>query len=530
MYKAHFKLNSIPFSATTTPENTYQSPELTEALSHFSFAIENRDSILLLTGEVGSGKTTAVQAGLRRFRQNMAVAVVSHATLTPRELLESVAAAYNLQTEKRETKPQLIRRLEAHFSRCRDSGRPALLIFDEAHLLKPAVVEEIRLLSNLNRQGENLVQIFLVGQPELEKRLQRRNRSLRQRISVRYRLKPLTREETSKYIAYRLRAAGCSKPFEVFSTEAVAAIHRLSGGLPREINVIAGYAMLTCFVADQHQVTMEHVRSVMTEYGFQSVTEPPEEEELVAEPPRTKVLESLDDAPLATEEKPISVQPGENGEEQSPWIFQAATSHALGSIRKLSSSETVVAVIGLVVAAVFIAWILLKPAPAGEKTRPSADSMAAAQSKEPSTEATPRDVGTDESVAEATSEEPTPPNEPAPQPEGEALPVIKLDTGLADYPNQPVTVQIASLIDPERAERSLALVSEQTDIPGAIQIVSGEETTWYLVLLGYFNNAEKAEAAIQPILPLLQDQEVAEVRIKRAPSWLQTRLSEPAGN
>ncbi len=275
MYTVHFELDALPFNAAATPESIYQSPELKEALAHFSYAIENHESFLLLTGEVGSGKTTAIQVALRKFNREVAVAVVSHATLTPRELLEAVAIGFNLPAIKRESKPHLIYRLEMKFARYRDEGWPALLIFDEAHLLKPAALEELRLLSNLTRDGENLVQIFLVGQPELEKRLQRRNRSLRQRISVHYRLNSLSSKETKQYVVHRLRAAGCSRPSEIFSEEAMAVVYRLSGGLPREINVIAGYAMLNCYLEDRNQVNCEHVDSVRVDYGFDVVTEPP---------------------------------------------------------------------------------------------------------------------------------------------------------------------------------------------------------------------------------------------------------------
>jgi hypothetical protein len=328
----------------------------------------------------------------------------------------------------------------------------------------------------------------------------------------------------------------------------VAVVHRLSGGLPREINVIASYSMLTCFVEDQHQVTTEHVRTVMTEYGFQGVTDLPEEEEPAVEPAKTKVQAALDDAPLATEEKPSPAKPEENKSEPSPPMYETTTTNAMDSIRKLSPSKTVVAALGLaVVAGVLIAWILLKSAPAVEEALPPTDSKAAAPSEEsstpdqapppdtgdqsaPSMEAKPEDVDTDESNVEAASVETTPPVEPAPPPERDILPIIKLDMDLADDLNQPVTVQIAALLDPEQAESSLARVSELADMPGAIQIVTGRVTTWYLVLLGHFNSAEEAEAAVQPILPILQEQAVTEVRIKRAPSWLQAHLSEQVRN
>lgn len=304
MYKAYFKLNSNPFSPTPPPDFIFQSKELKEALAHFSFALENREAFLLLTGEVGTGKTTAVQSVLRLLPQGTPVALVTHTTLEPRELLEEIALRFGLLQVEDKSKPVLLRQLEDHFEQQWAEGRQSLLILDEAHLLKPDVLEEVRLLSNLEREGGKLVQICLVGQPELIAHLQRPElRQLRQRISVRYALRPLSESETRDYVVHRLRAAGSPAPESVFTEASLQEIHRLTHGIPREINVIAGQSLLNAFLSESPQVRPEHVASVHQDYGFEGLRQvktpskpTPEAPPPVAPPPVTQ-LRPLSDPP-----------------------------------------------------------------------------------------------------------------------------------------------------------------------------------------------------------------------------------------
>jgi hypothetical protein len=291
----------------------------------------------------------------------------------------------------------------------------------------------------------------------------------------------------------------------------MAAVHRLSGGLPREINVFAGYAMLTCFLENRHQVSAKHVSSVVTDYAYKGVTEPP----------RAEITESVEEASPATEEKPIASQPEEGEAEQSSVMFEKVSATDFDSTHKQSSSKTVMVIIGLMAVLVtFSAWMrsmvylgTLMAALAQERYPPSIrDLLRQARSHRQRTR---------HSLLRLKSREPLRPTE------GDALPVIILDRKLADELDQPVTIQIASLRYSEQADRSLTRLSEQTDIPGAVEIVTSEETTWYLILLGYYHNVEEAKAALLPILPFLRSQSVTEVRIKPSPAWLRTRLSEP---
>ncbi len=273
MYEAHFGLSSNPFSSSPSPEFIYESREHREALAHFQFALSNREAFVLLTGEVGTGKTTAVQSLRRHLPAGAPVAVVTHTTLEPRELLEEIALRFGLEPVPGESKPALMRRMENYLEDHRRGGGQALLVLDEAHLMSPALLEEVRLLSNLESpEGGKLLQICLVGQPELESHLQQPQlRQLRQRISVRYALKPLGRDETRGYIHHRLAAAGCADPVAVFPPEACDAVHTLSQGIPREINVLASQALLNAFLDEKPAVVRNHVFSAKSDYGFQGI-------------------------------------------------------------------------------------------------------------------------------------------------------------------------------------------------------------------------------------------------------------------
>ena len=272
MYKAHFQLKANPFTASSESRFIYRSRELEEVLAHFHYALEMGEAFLLLTGEVGTGKTTAIQAITQNKSNDGEVAVVSHNTVTPRELLDEIVVRFGLRAKSREPKPRLIHRLEEFFVDVGRKERRAILFLDEAHLLTPRVLEEVRLLSNLQRGGRPLVLICLVGQPELATRLQRAGlRQLRQRIGVRYALKPLSRVETRDYLAHRLRAAGSKVAERLFRAEAADAIYEISGGFPREINIMAGQAMLNSYLDDADMVTLNHVVSARADYGFEGV-------------------------------------------------------------------------------------------------------------------------------------------------------------------------------------------------------------------------------------------------------------------
>ncbi|MGH9337025.1 MAG: ExeA family protein, partial [Vicinamibacteria bacterium] len=269
MYTDHFGLERNPFTPLSTVPPPFASKELQEALAHFLYAQKNREGFFLLVGEVGTGKSTAIRAILDALGPETPAAVLRHTSLDARELLEEVLRRFGLETRGPSSKPVFLERLEQFLAPLAE-GTPAVLIIDEAHLLSHAALEEVRLLSNLKHGDRPLLQICLVGQPELLNRLrQHRLRPLRQRIAVRYIVGSLSREETREYIAHRLKAAGSADPDGIFSAAAADTVHELTEGLPREINVVAGQAMLNAYLENAPVVHPQHVRSTKRDYGFE---------------------------------------------------------------------------------------------------------------------------------------------------------------------------------------------------------------------------------------------------------------------
>ncbi len=271
MYLDHFGLVQNPFTPLSTASGPFRSKELEEALAHFQYARMNRESFFLLVGEVGTGKSTAVRAIVDSLGPEFPVAVLRHTRLDARELLEEVLRQFGVPSRGPSSKSQLLGRLESLLSESALES-PAVLILDEAHLLSQAALEEVRLLSNFENRDRPLLQICLVGQPELLERLRQHElRPLRQRIGVRYVFSNLTRTETRDYIRYRLAAAGAADPAVIFSDDASDAVHVLAEGLPREINVVAGQAMVNAYLENAPVVKRRHVRTTKHDYGFEGV-------------------------------------------------------------------------------------------------------------------------------------------------------------------------------------------------------------------------------------------------------------------
>ena len=272
MYSKHFGLTADAFFPLSDPEDIFRSSQVRETVQHFFYARRNHHALFLLTGEVGTGKTTAMGAVARDLPEGTPVARVSPATSTPGELLDELCQGFGLPRRPRESKPQRLRRMEAAFAHLlAERGRPVLLL-DEAHLLPDAVLETVRLLTNLRHGRHPALQVVLVGQPELVERLRASHlRQLRQRITLRYTMLPLTVEETELYLIERLRGAGSRAPHRVFDAEAALAIHAATAGIPREINVVAEQAMMNAFVESSTVVRSSHVQAVETEFGFEGV-------------------------------------------------------------------------------------------------------------------------------------------------------------------------------------------------------------------------------------------------------------------
>ena len=265
MYTGFFGLNEKPFSITPDPRYLYMSERHAEALAHLIYGVKESGGFIQLTGEVGTGKTTLVRSLLQQLPDFADVAVVLNSQLSRVEFLTSICEELHVTLpEQRNSIKALTDVLNAYLLQNHSQGRRTILIVDEAQNLRVDVLEQVRLLTNLETAKQKLLQIILIGQPELRELLARNDmRQLAQRITGRYHLEPLTRDETSAYVDHRLKVAGAIGP--IFSVAAKRELFRLSGGVPRMINVIADRALLGAFTIEQQQVTPELVREAGAE-------------------------------------------------------------------------------------------------------------------------------------------------------------------------------------------------------------------------------------------------------------------------
>jgi putative secretion ATPase (PEP-CTERM system associated) len=286
MYERFYNLRERPFSLSPDPDYLYPSRVHTEALNYLRYGIEGHAGFVVVTGEIGSGKTTLLQTVLRRIDRRTSVARLVNTQLDARELIEAVMIDFGLTPQAGVSKPALIRDLARFLVEQRSAGRLALLIVDEAQNLSPAALEEIRMLSNLETEKSKLIQIVLVGQPNLQDVLSRPEfEQLRQRVTVRYHLRALDLGETSAYINHRLKKAAIGTPME-FSGPVTELIGRASQGLPRRINIIADATLLFGYGENQRNIDVPLVQEVLAELQGTGVLpvlgEAPEPEPAVA--------------------------------------------------------------------------------------------------------------------------------------------------------------------------------------------------------------------------------------------------------
>ena len=245
MYTEFYNLKEKPFNLTPSPRFLYLGESHGEALNMLSYGVMERKGFILLTGEIGIGKTMLIQALLSTLDDSVRCIHLSNPLLSPGEFMDYLAfSAFKRKVHFR-SKADFLIEFEEFLAECLRNQTNVILIIDEAQKLSFEVLEEIRLLSNMETGDEKLINIFLVGQPELNEKLrQPRCMALLQRISMRYHIKPLDLEETKEYMATRLRVAGAPKGDEVFSKSAVKAIHQYAHGYPRVINIFADNALL----------------------------------------------------------------------------------------------------------------------------------------------------------------------------------------------------------------------------------------------------------------------------------------------
>jgi general secretion pathway protein A len=261
MYTSFFGLIEKPFAITPDPRYLYLSERHAEALAHLLYGINEAGGFIQLTGEVGTGKTTIVRTLLSRVPQHADVAVILNPRVTATEFLLTICEELGLgldeadRTSAKEMVDALNRRLLAAHS----DGRRVIVIVDEAQNLSADVLEQVRLLTNLETATHKLLQIILIGQPELRELLDRNElRQLAQRITGRYHLSPLSKHETQEYVRHRLRVAGAAG--EIFTPAALSEVYRLSSGVPRVVNVCCDRALLGAYTMERREVTPALVR------------------------------------------------------------------------------------------------------------------------------------------------------------------------------------------------------------------------------------------------------------------------------
>jgi general secretion pathway protein A len=265
MYTSFFGLNEKPFSISPDPRYLFMSERHTEALAHLMYGVRESGGFIQLTGEVGTGKTTLVRSLLQQLPDTADVALILNPQLSKNEFLSTICEELGVHLpDKANSIKALINALNAYLLENHSRAHRTILIVDEAQNLRLDVLEQVRLLTNLETTKQKLLQIILIGQPELREILSRNDmRQLAQRVTGRYHLEPLSQHETQVYIDHRLKVAGAVGP--IFTVAGKKELYRLSHGVPRRINVIADRALLGAFTQDVRQVTPNLLRKAAAE-------------------------------------------------------------------------------------------------------------------------------------------------------------------------------------------------------------------------------------------------------------------------
>ncbi len=303
MYKKFFGLRENPFNVNPDPRYLFLTRHTEEAFAGLSYGIQTRKGFILLTGEVGTGKTTLLNKLLDWLhRERVATAFVFNSRLNVAQFFDFMMADFGISCESR-LKSQMLLKLNQWLLERYRAGETAVLIVDEAQNLSPHVLEEIRLLTNLETSTEKLLQIVLSGQPELEHKLnQPQLRQLRQRITLRCKTQLLTLDEAGGYIAERLRIAGADGQ-PIFTPEAIVTAHTYSRGIPRVINLLCEHALINSFVDQQKPIVAEMVEEVAREFQLHEIepTAPPQSPSVTSEDLRQILATLLDRLRLSDE-------------------------------------------------------------------------------------------------------------------------------------------------------------------------------------------------------------------------------------
>ncbi len=266
MYTQFYGLNSKPFRLVPNPAYIYLSSRHQNALTYLEYGLTENIGFIMLTGDIGMGKTTLVRHIINNIESNVEVAVIFNTMIFSNDLLLMILSEFEIEYEQGISKAASLTLLYNHLIACYSKGKKVLLIIDEAQNLSHEVLEEIRMISNLQTDNEMLIQIMIVGQPELKEKL--RSKSLHQfaqRIGVSYHIYPMDRQETYNYITHRLKVAGGSE--DIFDKGAIDVITEASGGIPRVINLLCDACLVYGFADEVNPISADIVKQVLADKG-----------------------------------------------------------------------------------------------------------------------------------------------------------------------------------------------------------------------------------------------------------------------
>lgn len=297
MYEAFFGFNERPFDLTPDPRYLVLTEAHREALSNLEYAIASLKGVTLLIGEAGTGKTTIIRAALERQPERVHCVQLQNPALSRTEFIEMLATRFGLSSRATMSKTALLLELERLLAERRERGESSVLVIDEAQSLPLELLEEVRLLANIETAHEKLVSVVLAGQPELAERLNERSlRQLKQRVALRCELRPLTLLESCAYVAGRIRAAG-GVGAQTFTREAVILMHQRAQGIPRTLSVIADNALLAGFAVARRPVNTQLVEDVCRDLDLSANADP-------AQAAESGMLPALAPATPATADEP----------------------------------------------------------------------------------------------------------------------------------------------------------------------------------------------------------------------------------
>jgi type II secretory pathway predicted ATPase ExeA len=309
MYLQFFALRDLPFELTSSPKYLFMTPQHREALSNLQYGLSAFKGVTVLIGEAGTGKTTLLRSALESEDcAHVRCLYINNPALTRDEFVETLARGLNLSVEARTSKATLLAELEPLLRQRRRAGESLALVIDEAHRLSDELLEEIRLLANIETDEEKLLPLVLAGQPELGDRLRTPAlRQLHQRVALRCELAPFEQNDTLAYMASRIRTAG-GQGANLFTREAACLIHQKSRGIPRLINVLCDNALVGAFAQNVRPVNSQLVREVCRDFDLDVA------DETVPTSPQVRMIEPRRDAadaaeaPAAAESQPAPRQ------------------------------------------------------------------------------------------------------------------------------------------------------------------------------------------------------------------------------